>query len=79
MFHFYVFLIILLSFSVTILDDGKLQAEGDFGEFWVIFGGFAPTGKKVASEDNTIPEETPSKLYWYISHYVFSIYVYVCG
>ncbi|KAF5802234.1 putative villin headpiece, villin/Gelsolin, ADF-H/Gelsolin-like domain superfamily [Helianthus annuus] len=49
--------------DVAIVDDGKLQAEGDSGEFWVIFGGFAPIGKKVASEDDTIPEKTPPKLY----------------
>lgn len=44
-------------------DDGKLQAESDSGEFWVIFGGFAPIGKKVASEDDVIPEKTAPKLY----------------
>ncbi|KAK1420719.1 hypothetical protein QVD17_22543 [Tagetes erecta] len=49
--------------DVAIVDDGKLQAEGDSGEFWVIFGGFAPIGKKVASEDDIIPERTPPKLY----------------
>ncbi|XP_076955070.1 villin-2-like [Bidens hawaiensis] len=49
--------------DVAIVDDGKLQAEGDSGEFWVIFGGFAPIGKKVVSEDDVIPEKTPPKLY----------------
>lgn len=49
--------------DVAIVDDGKLQAEGDSGEFWVIFGGFAPIGKKVASEDDIIPEKTSPKLY----------------
>ncbi|CAK9182409.1 unnamed protein product [Ilex paraguariensis] len=49
--------------DVAIVDDGKLQAESDSGEFWVIFGGFAPIGKKVASEDDVIPEKTPPKLY----------------
>ncbi|KAI3801340.1 hypothetical protein L1987_29444 [Smallanthus sonchifolius] len=49
--------------DVAIVDDGKLQAEGDSGEFWVIFGGFAPIGKKVVSEDDIIPEKTPPKLY----------------
>ncbi|KAK9075856.1 hypothetical protein SSX86_004185 [Deinandra increscens subsp. villosa] len=49
--------------DVAIVDDGKLQAEGDSGEFWVIFGGFAPIGKKVASEDDITPEKTPPKLY----------------
>uniref|UniRef100_A0A5B6ZF82 Putative villin-2 n=1 Tax=Davidia involucrata TaxID=16924 RepID=A0A5B6ZF82_DAVIN len=49
--------------DVAIVDDGKLQAESDSGEFWVIFGGFAPIGKKVASEDDVIPEKTPAKLF----------------
>lgn len=48
-------------------DDGKLDTESDSGEFWVIFGGFAPISKKVASEDDIIPEKSPPKLYRYIS------------
>lgn len=49
--------------DVAIVDDGKLQAEGDSGEFWVIFGGFAPIGKKVASDDDIVLEKTAPKLY----------------
>ncbi|RWR94773.1 villin-2 [Cinnamomum micranthum f. kanehirae] len=49
--------------DVAIIDDGKLVAESDSGEFWVIFGGFAPIGKKVASEDDVIMETTPGRLY----------------
>ncbi|XP_047959712.1 villin-3 isoform X1 [Salvia hispanica] len=49
--------------DVAIVDDGKLQAETDSGEFWVLFGGFAPIGKKVATEDDIIPEKTPAKLF----------------
>ncbi|KAI7991000.1 Villin-2 [Camellia lanceoleosa] len=49
--------------DVAIVDDGKLQAESDSGEFWVIFGGFAPISKKVASEDDVMPEKTPPRLY----------------
>ncbi|XP_059462286.1 villin-3 [Corylus avellana] len=49
--------------DVAIVDDGKLDTESDSGEFWVLFGGFAPIGKKVASEDDVIPEATPAKLY----------------
>ncbi|KAJ0793101.1 putative villin/Gelsolin, ADF-H/Gelsolin-like domain superfamily [Helianthus annuus] len=49
--------------NVAIVDDGKLQAEGDSGEFWVIFGGFAPIGKKVLSDDDVIPKRTHGKLY----------------
>ncbi|GMP86850.1 hypothetical protein CsSME_00039475 [Camellia sinensis var. sinensis] len=49
--------------DVAIVDDGKLQTESDSGEFWVIFGGFAPIGKKVASDDDIIPEKTTPTLY----------------
>ena len=51
--------------AFVMLDDGKLDTESDSGEFWVLFGGFAPIGKKVASEDDIIPETTPAKLYRY--------------
>ncbi|CAN8254395.1 unnamed protein product [Cochlearia groenlandica] len=49
--------------DVAIVDDGKLDTESDSGEFWVLFGGFAPLARKVASEDDIIPETTPPKLY----------------
>lgn len=50
---------------IRIEDDGKLDTESDSGEFWVLFGGFAPIGKKVISEDDIIPETTPAQLYRY--------------
>ncbi|XP_075517790.1 villin-3-like [Primulina tabacum] len=53
--------------DVAIVDDGKLQAESDSGEFWVLFGGFAPIAKKVATEDDIIPEKTSAQLYSIIS------------
>lgn len=49
--------------DVAIIDDGKLEAESGSGEFWVLFGGFAPIGRKTVSEDDIIPEATPAKLY----------------
>ncbi|KAF5737689.1 villin-3-like isoform X2 [Tripterygium wilfordii] len=49
--------------DVAIVDDGKLDTESDSGEFWVLFGGFAPIGKKVTSEDDTVLETTAPKLY----------------
>ncbi|KAI5427093.1 Villin-2, variant 2 [Lathyrus oleraceus] len=49
--------------SVAIVDDGKLDTESDSGEFWVLFGGFAPIGKKVISEDDIVPETIPAQLY----------------
>ncbi|KAJ3683840.1 hypothetical protein LUZ60_014067 [Juncus effusus] len=49
--------------DVAIIEDGKLVAESDSGEFWVLFGGFAPIGKKVVSEDDLVLERTPAKIY----------------
>ncbi|XP_058723957.1 villin-3-like [Vicia villosa] len=49
--------------DVAIVDDGKLDTESDSGEFWVLFGGFAPIAKKVISEDDIIPEAIPAQLY----------------
>ncbi|KAL5209085.1 hypothetical protein ABZP36_004708 [Zizania latifolia] len=49
--------------DVAIVDDGKLQAESDSGEFWVLFGGFAPIGKKAVSDDDVVLETTAPKLY----------------
>ncbi|CAM0885118.1 unnamed protein product [Alopecurus aequalis] len=49
--------------DVAIVDDGKLQAESDSGEFWVLFGGFAPIGKKIVSDDDVVLETTAPKLY----------------
>ncbi|KAK2653157.1 hypothetical protein Ddye_013013 [Dipteronia dyeriana] len=49
--------------DVAIVDDGKLDTESDSGEFWVLFGGFAPIGKKVATEDDIVSETTPPELY----------------
>nr|XP_011468035.1 PREDICTED: villin-3-like [Fragaria vesca subsp. vesca] len=49
--------------DVAIVDDGKLDTESDSGEFWVLMGGFAPISKKIANEDDVIPESTPATLY----------------
>ncbi|CAH8387648.1 unnamed protein product [Eruca vesicaria subsp. sativa] len=49
--------------DVAIVDDGKLDTESDSGEFWVLFGGFAPIGRKVVNDDDIVPESTPPKLY----------------
>lgn len=49
--------------EVAIIDDGKLQAEADSGEFWGLFGGFAPIGKKIGSEDDSNLEIAPGRMY----------------
>ncbi|KAG9134742.1 hypothetical protein Leryth_001049 [Lithospermum erythrorhizon] len=59
--------------NVAIVDDGKLQAEGDSGEFWVLFGGFAPLGKKIPSEDDILPERTAPTLYSIVDSQVKSV------
>jgi hypothetical protein len=56
---------LVLWFHILMADDGKLQAEGDSGEFWVLFGGFAPIGKKTVSDDDVFLETTSPKLYRY--------------
>lgn len=65
----HVHLMMVFVFRITILfhssctDDGKLKAESDSGEFWVLFGGFAPIGKKVITEDDAVSEKTSPQLY----------------
>ncbi|XP_042384698.1 villin-3-like [Zingiber officinale] len=36
--------------EVAAVEDGKMMADADAGEFWGYFGGFAPLPRKVASE-----------------------------
>lgn len=56
---------VLMWCILIISDDGKLQAESDSGEFWVLFGGFAPIGKKAVSDDDVVLATTAPKLYRY--------------
>lgn len=49
--------------ACTKSEDGKLQADSDSGEFWVLFGGFAPIAKKLFTEDDFALEIVPAKLY----------------
>ena len=45
------------------VDDGKLVAESNSREFWALFRGFAPIGKKNENDDNARMESTPGKIY----------------
>lgn len=45
-------------------DDGKLGSEADTGEFWSLFGGFAPLAKKAATNDTQKEEHVARKLLW---------------
>ena len=41
------------------------MADAEAGEFWALFGGFAPLPKKTLSEDNGEDKEIIIKLMWY--------------
>lgn len=49
--------------EVAVIDDGKLVAEADSGEFWGLFGGFAPISKRSGSEADSHMQTTPGKIY----------------
>ncbi|PWZ36575.1 Villin-4 [Zea mays] len=48
--------------EVAGVEDGKLMADAEAGEFWALFGGFAPLPKKTLSEDNGEDKEIIIKL-----------------
>ncbi|XP_078179009.1 villin-2-like [Carex rostrata] len=52
--------------DVGIVDDGKLDAESDSGEFWLLFGGFAPIGKKIVGDDEIALQAATPKLYSFV-------------
>lgn len=47
----------------VVADDGTLGSEADTGQFWVLFGGFAPLMKKAAVADDASELAKP-KLLW---------------
>uniref|UniRef100_A0ACD5XLG0 Uncharacterized protein n=1 Tax=Avena sativa TaxID=4498 RepID=A0ACD5XLG0_AVESA len=48
--------------DVAAVEDGKLMADADAGEFWGLFGGFAPLPRKTFPELNGIDTAVPPKL-----------------
>ncbi|PUZ48766.1 hypothetical protein GQ55_7G273100 [Panicum hallii var. hallii] len=48
--------------EVAAVEDGKLMADAEAGEFWALFGGFAPLPKKSPSEDSGEESEIVVKL-----------------
>ncbi|XBI33333.1 hypothetical protein VPH35_056674 [Triticum aestivum] len=50
--------------DVAAVEDGKLMADADAGEFWGLFGGFAPLPRKTFSEPNGKDTAFPPKLLW---------------
>ncbi|KAK2646254.1 hypothetical protein Ddye_021449 [Dipteronia dyeriana] len=49
--------------EVAAIEDGKLMADAETGEFWGLFGGFAPLPRKTASEEDKNVDSQPTKLY----------------
>ncbi|XP_042444241.1 villin-5-like isoform X2 [Zingiber officinale] len=48
--------------EMAAVEDGKLMADAEAGEFWGFFGGFAPLPRKAASEDEKKVETFSQKL-----------------
>ncbi|PKA49474.1 Villin-4 [Apostasia shenzhenica] len=48
--------------EVAAVEDGRLMADADAGEFWALFGGFAPLPKRAISEDGTSEQALKTKL-----------------
>jgi hypothetical protein len=44
------------------VEDGKLMADAEAGEFWALFGGFAPLPRKTASDETGEDMEAAVKL-----------------
>lgn len=55
-----------------------MMADAESGEFWGLFGGFAPLPRKTATQDKSVESQT-TQLYRYMfkknansGHYIFS-------
>ncbi|VAH51356.1 unnamed protein product [Triticum turgidum subsp. durum] len=48
--------------EVAAVEDGKLMADAEAGEFWALFGGFAPLPRKIRSEETGEDMEAAAKL-----------------
>lgn len=49
--------------DIAAIEDGRLMADVESGEFWGFFGGFAPLPRKTATEGNIMADPTPAKLF----------------
>ncbi|CAN1329781.1 VLN4 [Linum perenne] len=50
--------------EVASIEDGRLMADVETGEFWGFFGGFAPLPRKTAGDEDDSPASDDTKLYW---------------
>ncbi|GLT97473.1 hypothetical protein SLE2022_150350 [Rubroshorea leprosula] len=48
--------------EVAAVEDGKLMADTETGEFWSFFGGFAPLPRKMANSEDKTVDSYPTKL-----------------
>ncbi|KAF1891209.1 hypothetical protein Lal_00001351 [Lupinus albus] len=48
--------------EIAAIEDGKLMADPETGEFWGFFGGFAPLPRKTATNDDKSADSHPPKL-----------------
>ncbi|KAL0334401.1 UNVERIFIED_CONTAM: Villin-4, partial [Sesamum angustifolium] len=49
--------------EIAAIEDGKLMADAETGEFWGFFGGFAPLPRKTTIDEPKSDDVGPSKLY----------------
>ncbi|OMO97015.1 Villin headpiece [Corchorus capsularis] len=48
--------------EVAAIEDGKLMADAETGEFWGLFGGFAPLPRKTATDEDKTVDSSATKL-----------------
>ncbi|TQE03638.1 hypothetical protein C1H46_010769 [Malus baccata] len=48
--------------EIASIEDGKLMADAESGEFWGLFGGFAPLPRKTATNEDKSFDSYPTKL-----------------
>ncbi|XP_022997656.1 villin-4-like isoform X1 [Cucurbita maxima] len=49
--------------EMAAIEDGKLMADPETGEFWGFFGGFAPLPRKTTSDEDKHVDSHPTKLF----------------
>nr|XP_027110980.1 villin-1-like isoform X2 [Coffea arabica] len=50
--------------DIATIEDGKFVADPDAGEFWSLFGGYAPIPKDLPCNSLQLPECPATKLFW---------------
>ncbi|KAK1388375.1 villin-4 [Heracleum sosnowskyi] len=49
--------------EIAAIEDGKLMADAESGDFWALFGGFAPLPRKTATDDTQSIDGLPTRLF----------------